>query len=142
MPAGPGVEGGSREAAGRERGAIRKSFDDGVALTNAGKNEEAIAKFNEVDSGGAQMRRVLREHRHGLRPHEGLREGRGRVQAGDRVKPDFAEAYNGLANVYNAEKKFDLAAEASAQAMKLSGAGAGAARRAAAPPPLQHSTRE
>ena len=77
----------SKEEAAKQQAknaAIRKSFDDGVALTNAGKNEEAIAKFNEVDSGGAQVRRVLREHRHGLRPHEGLRQGRGRVQEGDR----------------------------------------------------------
>ena len=37
------------------------------------------------------------------------------------LKPDFAEAYNGLANVYNAEKKFDLAAEASKKAMELIG---------------------
>ena len=30
------------------------------------------------------------------------------------VKPDDAEAYNGLRNIYNAQRKFDLAAEASA----------------------------
>ena len=29
------------------------------------------------------------------------------------IKPDYAEAYNGLANVYNATRKFDLAAAAS-----------------------------
>ncbi len=45
-------------------------------------------------------------------------------------EPDFGEAYNGLATVYNAEKKFDQAAEASAQAMKLMGT-AGAAGGAA-----------
>ena len=45
------------------------------------------------------------------------------------LKPDFAEAYNGLANLYNAEKKFDLAAEASKKAMELHAAAGGAARR-------------
>ena len=35
------------------------------------------------------------------------------------IKPDSAEAYMGLANVYNVQKKFDQAAEAGAQAQKL-----------------------
>ena len=42
------------------------------------------------------------------------------------MKPNSADAYNGLANVYNAQKKFDQAAEASAEAAKL---GAAAPRR-------------
>ena len=46
------------------------------------------------------------------------------------LDPNAADAYNGLANVYNAQKKFDQAAEASAQAMKLASA-AGAAGGAA-----------
>ena len=45
-----------------------------------------------------------------------------------RSNPNSAEAYNGLANVYNAQKKFDQAAEASAQAQEAAGA---AGRRAA-----------
>ena len=47
-----------------------------------------------------------------------------------KLKPDFAEAYNGLANLYNAEKKFDQAAEASKKAMELASApAAGGGRR-------------
>jgi tetratricopeptide (TPR) repeat protein len=41
------------------------------------------------------------------------------------LKPDSAEAYTGLANIYNTQKKFDLAAEASANAAKYSGGAAG-----------------
>ncbi len=41
------------------------------------------------------------------------------------LKPDSAEGYTGLAGVYNAQKKFDLAAEASAKASQLSGGAAG-----------------
>src|SRR5437660_1227975 len=40
------------------------------------------------------------------------------------LKADYAEAYNGLANVYNATRKFDLAAAASAKAMELSSSSA------------------
>src|SRR5207237_5481115 len=36
------------------------------------------------------------------------------------IKADYADAYNGLANIYNAERKFDLAATASAKAAELS----------------------
>jgi protein O-GlcNAc transferase len=43
------------------------------------------------------------------------------------LKPDSADAWTGLANIYNAQKKFDLAAEASANAAKFSGGAAGAA---------------
>src|SRR5262249_37179269 len=43
------------------------------------------------------------------------------------LKADYAEAYNGLANIYNAQRKFDQAAAASAKAMELSGAGAAGA---------------
>jgi Flp pilus assembly protein TadD len=40
------------------------------------------------------------------------------------LKPDSTDAYTGLANIYNAQKKFDLAAEASANASKYAGGGA------------------
>jgi Tfp pilus assembly protein PilF len=42
------------------------------------------------------------------------------------LRPDSADAYTGLANIYNAQKKFDLAADASASAAKYSGGVAGA----------------
>src|SRR5207248_10643917 len=42
------------------------------------------------------------------------------------VKPDYAEAYNGLANIYNAQRKFDQAGEASKKASELSAAAPGA----------------
>ena len=35
------------------------------------------------------------------------------------LKPDHADAYNGLANIYNAQRKFDLAGAASAKASEL-----------------------
>ena len=38
------------------------------------------------------------------------------------LKANYVEAYNGLATVYNAQKKFDKAAEASAKAIELAGA--------------------
>src|SRR5688572_14865040 len=43
------------------------------------------------------------------------------------LKPDSTDAFTGLANIYNAQKKFELAAEASANASKCSGGAAGGA---------------
>jgi tetratricopeptide (TPR) repeat protein len=48
------------------------------------------------------------------------------------LKPDSGEAYTGLANIYNAQKKFDLAADASAKATQYSGGAAGGAAGAEA----------
>ena len=49
------------------------------------------------------------------------------IQKALEVNPQSADAYNGLATVYNAQKQFDKAAEASAQAQKLAGEAGGAA---------------
>ena len=43
------------------------------------------------------------------------------------LRPNAPDAFTGLANVYNAQKKFDLAAEASSKAASMSGAGGGGA---------------
>ena len=134
----------SKEDAAKQQAqnaAIRKSFDDGVALTNEGKNEEAIAKFNEVIAAAPKCAECYANIATVYGRMKDYEKAEAAFKQAIEVKPDFAEAYNGLSTVYNAEKKFDLAAEASAQAMKLSGAG-GAAGAAAAPPPLQRSTRE
>jgi tetratricopeptide (TPR) repeat protein len=41
------------------------------------------------------------------------------------LRPNAPDAFTGLANVYNAQKKFDLAAEASSKAASMAGAGGG-----------------
>ncbi|MCS5702585.1 MAG: tetratricopeptide repeat protein [Acidobacteria bacterium] len=42
------------------------------------------------------------------------------------LMPDYANAYINLSNIYNSQRRFDEAAEASAEAARLSGAGEGA----------------
>ena len=64
--------------------AIRGNFDVGVKLSNENKHDEAIAKFNEVLDRGAEVRRVLHQHRVPAADEEGLRRGRGDLQAGAR----------------------------------------------------------
>ena len=105
----------SKEDAAKQQAqnaAIRKSFDDGVALTNEGKNEEAIAKFNEVIAAAPKCAECYANIATVYGRMKDYDKAEAAFKKAIEVKPDFAEAYNGLSTVYNAEKKFDLAAEA------------------------------
>jgi tetratricopeptide (TPR) repeat protein len=120
--------------------AMTKAFSDGVALSNEGKTDEAVAKFNEV----LAVIPNCAECYANIGTVQGMAKKYTEAEAAYKkaieIKPDFADAYNGLANVYNAEKKFELAAEASKKAMELVGtpaAGAAAGAAPAAPSPSQ-----
>jgi tetratricopeptide (TPR) repeat protein len=111
--------------------AMNKAFADGVELSNAGKDDEAIAKFNEVIATLPNCPECYANIGTVQTKAKKYDEAEAAYKKAIELKPDFAEAYNGLANLYNAEKKFDQAAEASKKAMELSGGAAGAAGGAA-----------
>ena len=116
-----GVSAGDKEAAA----AIQASAGAAVEAMKAGRHDEAIAKFQEViakvptcsdcyyNIGVSQMAKQ--------QPSEAEASFKKAIE----LKPDNADAYTALANLYNSQKKFDLAAEASANAAKYSGAGGG-----------------
>lgn len=101
---------------------IKTAFAEGANLTNAGKFDEAIAKFNEV----------LVEVPKCVECHVNLGAIHSRKQDWSKaeehyklaleLKPDSVESMNGLAAVYNAQKKFKEASAMSAEAAKLGGA--------------------
>ena len=134
---GPGGKTGSKEDVAKARAradAMNKAFTEGVELSNQGKHDEAIAKFQEVIA----VAPTCAECYANIGTVEGSAKKYEQAEAAYKkaieLKPDFAEAYNGLANVYNSEKKFDLAAEASKKAMDLaSAAPAGPGGAAGAP---------
>src|SRR3954462_12429302 len=136
-PGGAGAGGGggmSKEDAAKAKAradAMTKSFADGVELSNAGKNDEAIAKFNEVIAAIPNCAECYANIGTVQTKAKKYDEAEAAYKKAIELKPDFGEAYNGLANLYNAEKKFDQAAEASKKAMELSGGAAGAAGGAA-----------
>jgi tetratricopeptide (TPR) repeat protein len=111
--------------------ALQGSLTSGEALLKEGKHDEAIAKFNEAIAvlptchvcyyfiGAAQAQK------------QQFGEAEASFKKAIEIKADFAEAYNGLASLYNSQKKFDEAAAASAKAAELSGAGGGGANAAA-----------
>jgi Tfp pilus assembly protein PilF len=107
--------------------AVRGNFEMGVKLSNEGKPDEAIAKFQEVIKEAPKCVECYTNV-------ASLQLGKKDYDAAEAtykqaltVNPNSAEAYNGLATVYNAQKKFDQAAEASAQAAKLGAAAPGGA---------------
>ena len=124
-PGGAGGRGGTKEDAAKAKAkaeAMNKTFTEGVDLSNQGKHEEAIAKFQEVIA----MVPACAECYANIGTVQGqakkYEEAEAAYKKAIELKPDFGEAYNGLANVYNSEKKFDLAAEASKKAMDLASA--------------------
>jgi Tfp pilus assembly protein PilF len=105
--------------------ALQGALQAGEVAYKAGKSDEAIAKFNEAIAvlptchvcyyyiGSSQVQK------------QQLAEAEASFKKAIEIKADFAEAYNGLAGVYNSQKKFDEAAAASTKAAELAGTGGG-----------------
>jgi len=121
LSAASGISSADKEAAA----AIQASAGAAVEAMKAGRHDEAIAKFQEViakvptcadcyyNVGVSQMAKQQQA------------EAEASFKKAIELKPDNADAYTALANLYNSQKKFDLAAEASANASKYAGGGAG-----------------
>ena len=108
-------------------GALRSAFEAGVALSQAGKHEEAIAKFNEGIVASPQCFDCYNNIGYSYTQMKDYDKAETAYKKASELKPDDAAAYNGLANIYNAQRKFDLAAQASAKATELSTSLSGAA---------------
>ena len=101
-----------------------KIINEGVTLSQAGSQDEAIAMFNEAlalnkkcfdcffNIGAASAQK--KDYDKAIEAYNKSIE----------IKPT-PEAYNGLANVYNAQRKFDDATAASKKATELASAGGG-----------------
>jgi tetratricopeptide (TPR) repeat protein len=126
----PGATGEMSEeeakAAEAKRTALKTAFEAGVALSNEGKHDEAIAKFNEVIAGAPKCTECYMNIATIQTRKKDYDAAEASYKKALEINPNSADAYNGLATVYNAQRKFDQAAEASAQAQKLAAASGGA----------------
>ena len=106
--------------------AMNATFSAGVDLVNQGKDDEAIAKFQEVIASAPNCAECYSNIGTVQVRQKKFEEAEQSYKKAIELKPTFADPYSGLATVYNAEKKPDLALEASKKAAELSaGAGAG-----------------
>ena len=102
-----------------ETAAINAAATAAIDALKSGKNEEAIAKFNEVIAKVPTCADCYFNIGMAYQNQQKYAEAEAAYKKVIELKPDSADAYTGLATIYNAQKKFDLAADASAQASKL-----------------------
>ena len=95
----------------------------------AGRHDEAIAKFNEVIAKMPTCADCYYNIGMAYVGKQDLAQAETAFKKTIELKPDSAEAYTGLAGLYNSQKKFDLAAEASSKASQFSGGAAGGGAR-------------
>ena len=121
-----GAGGPSKEVAAKNA-ELKKVFDEGVAASRANNHDEAIAKFTAA----AGLNATCYDCYYNIAFSEMQKKEYDKAEAAYKkaieIKPDYGEAYSGLANIYNATRKFDQAAAASAKAMELGGGGAAGA---------------
>jgi tetratricopeptide (TPR) repeat protein len=121
----PGAGPANAEEAKKQEAAIRAAFEEGVALSNAGKSEEAIAKFNEVIGAAPKCASCWANIGAVHLKAQKYDEAEKAYKMALEVDPNLGAAYTGLMNVYNAQRKFDLAEQMATEAAKLSGAAGG-----------------
>src|SRR5262245_58771515 len=109
-----------------EAAAVNAAATAAVEAMKAGRNDEAIEKFNEVIAKVPTCADCYFNLGMAYQNKQQYADAETAYKKAIELKPDNGDAYTGLATIYNAQKKFDLAADASAKAAQLSaGAGGG-----------------
>ena len=123
-----GISSADKEAAA----AVQATAGAAVEAMKAGRHDEAIAKFTEVIAKVPTCVDCYYNLGVAHAAKQQYTEAEAAFKKAIELKPDSGEAYTGLANIYNAQKKFDLAAVASGNAEKYAGAAGGGAGAEAA----------
>jgi Flp pilus assembly protein TadD len=133
----PGGSGGgsmSKEDAAKAAAkmeALKAAFAEGAALSNAGKYDEAVAKFNQVIAEVPKCTECYINIGATYAQKKDYVQAEAAYKKALELDPNSVESYYGLAAVYNDQKKFTEAQAMSAEASKRSGAAGGAAGGAA-----------
>jgi tetratricopeptide (TPR) repeat protein len=126
----PGGAGGQMSAEEAKKQAervegIKAAFAQGAELTNAGQYDEAIAKFNEVIVAVPKCAECYVNIGAIHSRKQDWAKAEEAYKKALEINPESVESYNGLANVYNAQKKFKEAQAMSAEATKRMAASGG-----------------
>lgn len=100
--------------------ATGKAFQEGVALLDAGNHAGAIEKFTAAAAASPKCSPCFNNIGSIHLQDKQYDQAEVAFKQATVANPGDADAYTGLANVYNAQRKFDLAAEASKKAADLS----------------------
>ena len=111
--------------------ALQAAAGAAMEAMKAGRHDEAIAKFNEVIAKLPTCSDCYYNIGQAYMAKQDPTQAEAAYKKAIELKPDSVEAYTGLAGLYNSQKKFDLAAEASAKAAQLGGGAAGGGAEAA-----------
>jgi tetratricopeptide (TPR) repeat protein len=117
-----GAGGGSLS---KEDEAFRKLFTEGVEANKAGSHDDAITKFTEALKLRPDCYACQYNIGGSLMAKQDYAKAEAAFQAAAKLDPTSAEPYNAMANLYNAQKKFDQAAAMTAEALKRGGGSAG-----------------
>src|SRR5919201_5668145 len=104
---------------------LKKLFDEGVAAAGGGRHDEAVEKFTQAAALNATCYDCYYNIGFSYSQKKDYDKAEAAYKKAIELKPDYGEAYNGLSNIYNAQRKFDLAADAAAKANQLGGGGGG-----------------
>ena len=96
-----------------------------MALSRSGDFDGSIAKFNEAIAQAPNCHDCYYNIGYAHSQKKEWDKAEAAYKKATEIKPDYAEAWSGLANAYNTQKKLDLALEASANAAKYGGAAGG-----------------
>ena len=121
----PGAAAASKEALAKNA-ELKAALEAGLAASNAGNDDEAIAKFTQA----TELKPDCADCFYNIGFLHSKKKEYDKAEAAYKkaieIKPDYSDAYNGLANIYNAQRKFDEAAAASTKAAEIAGSRAGA----------------
>jgi Flp pilus assembly protein TadD len=107
--------------------ALKAAFAEGAALSNAGKHDEAVAKFNQVLAEVPKCTECYINIGATYAQKKDHAQAEAAYKKALELDPNSVESYYGLAAVYNDQKKFTEAQAMSAEASKRSGTAGGAA---------------
>ncbi len=105
--------------------ATTDAFERGLAAARSGDLDEAVTLLNSAIAAVPACAECQRNLGILYSQKKEFAQAETAFKAALALQPDNAASYNGLAEVYNALRRFDDAAEASAEAVRLSGAVAG-----------------
>jgi tetratricopeptide (TPR) repeat protein len=114
---------GGAEAA-KKSADLKKAFDEGVEASRAGNQDEAVAAFTRALAVNPACYDCYYNIGYAQVQKKDLEKAEASYKKAIELKADYAEAYSGLANVYNSLRKFDEASAASTKAAEFSGGGA------------------